>query len=201
MEAEQVEAAVEATAKQFGRLDVLVNNAGGSKPRPFLDQRHSNWQRVINLNFTSMLAATQSASRHMIAGGRGGAIVNVASSEGFRAAPNYSVYAALKAGMIGFTKTMALELAEHGIRVNCIAPDGIDTPGISPREVTPAEDERRSRHIPLRRYATIEEAGTVIASLASNLMSYVTGVTVPVDGGIGAAGGWIKTDSGWGFGT
>jgi NAD(P)-dependent dehydrogenase (short-subunit alcohol dehydrogenase family) len=203
MEIDHVEAAVAAAAERFGRIDVLVNNAGGAKPRPFLSQTEANWRRIIDLNLTSMLAATQAASRHMIAGGRGGAIVNVASSEAFRAAPNYSVYAACKAGMTEFTKTMALELAEHGVRVNAIAPDAIDTPGIRPPAGSPGADpERRSRHVPLRRHATIEEAGSVIAFLASDLSSFVTGATLPVDGGITAAGGWVRApDGAWGFGT
>jgi NAD(P)-dependent dehydrogenase (short-subunit alcohol dehydrogenase family) len=202
LESDQVRAAVETFAERFGRLDVLVNNAGGAKPRPFLSQNDSNWKRVIDLNLTSMLAATQTAVPHMIAGGRGGAIVNVASSEAFRGAPNYSVYAACKAGMVEFTKTMALELAEHGVRVNCIAPDAIDTPGVRPvAGVREADKGERSRHVPLRRWATIHEAGNTIAFLASNLASFVTGATLAVDGGIGAASGWVrsKDGAGWGF--
>jgi NAD(P)-dependent dehydrogenase (short-subunit alcohol dehydrogenase family) len=202
LEPDQVRAGVEAAASAFGRLDVLVNNIGGARPRPFLQQNDGNWRRVIDLNLVSMLAATQTAAPHMIKGGRGGAIVNVASSEGFRAAPMYSVYAACKAGMIEYTKTMALELAEHGIRMNCIAPDGIDTPGVRPpgTEGQPITGER-SRHIPLGRWASIHEAGAPIAFLASDLASYVTGATLSVDGGINAAGGWIrsKDGTGWGF--
>ena len=203
MEVGQVQAAVEAAFARFGRLDVLVNNAGGVKPRPLLDQTEANWRRIMDFNLTSMVAATQAAARHMIAGGRGGAIVNVASSEAFRAAPNFSVYAACKAGMVEFTMTMALELAEHGIRVNAIAPDAIDTPGIRPPPGgSAADEERRNRHVPLRRAASIDEAGSVIAFLASKLASFVTGTALPVDGGVNAAGGWIRSPDGrWGFGT
>jgi NAD(P)-dependent dehydrogenase (short-subunit alcohol dehydrogenase family) len=202
MDRDEVAAAVEATAKRFGRLDVLVNNAGGVKPRPLLDQNPGNWDRIINLNFISMVAATQAAARHMITGGRGGAMINVASSEALRAAPNFSVYAACKAGMSSFTKTMALELAEHGIRVNCIAPDAIASPGMGPPAGSPVPDGfRRSGHVPLGRQATISEAGAVIAFLASDLSSFVTGVTLPVDGGITAASGWVRSPEGqWGFG-
>jgi NAD(P)-dependent dehydrogenase (short-subunit alcohol dehydrogenase family) len=202
MDVGQVQATVAATAQRFGRLDVLVNNAGGVRPRPFLEQNERNWRRIIDLNFVSMLAATQAAARQMIAGGHGGAIVNVASSESFRAAPLYSVYAACKAAMLEFTKTMALELAEHGIRVNAIAPDAIDTPGIRPPADTPAEVlALRTRHVPMQRLASIHEAGATVAFLASALSSFVTGATLPVDGGIVAAGGWIRTKDGdWGFG-
>jgi NAD(P)-dependent dehydrogenase (short-subunit alcohol dehydrogenase family) len=196
LETGQVRAAVASAAQRFGRLDVLVNNVGGVRSRPFLSQNDGNWKRVIDLNLISMLAATQDAIPHMIKGGRGGAIVNVASSEAFRAAPNYSVYAACKAGMTEFTKSMALEFAEHGVRVNCIAPDGIETPGAHPS----GDPVERSRHIPLGRWASIHEAGNTIAFLASDLASYVTGATLAVDGGIGAAGGWIRRkDGGWGL--
>lgn len=196
LEADQVRAAVATTAKHFGRLDVLVNNVGGVRPRQFLDQNDSNWRKVIDLNLISMLAATQDAARQMIAGGQGGAIVNVASSEALRAAPNYSVYAACKAGMSEFTKTMALELGEHNIRVNCIAPDAIDTPGVHP----PGSPEPNAQHVPLGRWASFHECGAVVAFLSSQLASFVTGATLSVDGGIAAAGGWIRgKQGGWGF--
>jgi NAD(P)-dependent dehydrogenase (short-subunit alcohol dehydrogenase family) len=196
LEAEQVRAAVAATAKEFGRLDVLVNNVGGVRPRAFLDQNEGNWKKVIDLNLISMLAATQDAVKHMIAGGQGGAIVNVASSEALRAAPNYSVYAACKAGMSEFTKTMALELGEHNIRVNCIAPDAIDTPGVHP----PGSPPPNAQHVPLMRWASYHECGNVVAFLSSQLASFVTGATLSVDGGIAAAGGWVRgKQGGWGF--
>src|SRR3546814_9482794 len=95
--------------------------------------RISDWSSDVCssdlINLMSMLVATQAAARHMVAGARGGAIVNVASIEANRAAPNFAVYAACKAGMLSFTKSMAVELSEHGIRVNGIAPDHTVTPG------------------------------------------------------------------------
>lgn len=194
MHADQARGLIDGAMGAFGRIDILVNNAGGVRPRPFLDQSDGNWQRVTVLNFTSMLAATQAAARVMM---DGGAIVNVASTEALRAAPGFSVYAACKAAMVEFTKTMALELAPRGIRVNCIAPDLIDTPGLRPH--MPTDPERiavRNRHVPLSRMATIHEAGSVIAFLASPAASWVTGVTIPVDGGITAAGGWHRSETG-----
>ena len=194
MQADQARALVDFAAAEFGRIDILVNNAGGVRPRAFLDQNEGNWQRVTDLNFTSMLAATQSAARVMA---NGGAIVNVASTEALRAAPGFSVYAACKAAMVEFTKTMALELAPRAIRVNCIAPDLIDTPGLRPHMPTdPARIAARDRHVPLGRMATIHEAGSVIAFLASPAASWVTGATIPVDGGITAAGGWHRSETG-----
>lgn len=194
MHADQARALVEAAHGAFGHIDILINNAGGVRPRPFLDQNADNWQRVTDLNFTSMLAATQAAASVMA---DGGAIVNVASTEALRAAPGFAVYAACKAAMVEFTKTMALELAPRAIRVNCIAPDLIDTPGLRPHMPTdPARIAVRNRHVPLGRMATIHEAGAVIAFLASPAASWITGVTIPVDGGITAAAGWHRSETG-----
>lgn len=193
MVTDEVRALIAYAAAEFGRIDILVNNAGGVRPRPFLEQTETNWQRITDLNFNSMLAATQAAAGIM----DGGAIVNVASTEALRAAPGFSVYAACKAAMVEFTKTMALELAPRGIRVNCIAPDLIDTPGLRPHMPTePAQIAVRNRHVPLGRMATIHEAGSVIAFLASPASSWVTGTTIPVDGGITAAGGWHRSEAG-----
>lgn len=194
MQAEQARALIRFAHAEMGRLDVLVNNAGGVRPRAFTDQTEGNWQRVTDLNFTSMLAATQEAA-HLLEDG--GAIVNVASTEALRAAPGFAVYAACKAAMVEFTKTIALELAHRNIRANCIAPDLIDTPGLRPHMPTDAVGiDTRNRNVPLGRMASIEEAGSVIAFLASPASSWVTGVTIPVDGGITAAGGWHRSTSG-----
>ena len=127
----QVSALIDSATQHFGRIDILVNNAGGVSPKPFLEQSERSWRRHIDLNLISMLAATSAAVPVMIRGGRGGSIINVSSIEGSRAAPNYAVYAACKAGMLNFTRTMALELADHRIRVNAIAPDYTVTPGVS----------------------------------------------------------------------
>lgn len=194
MQADQARAAAREAKSHFGRLDIVINNAGGVRPRPFTQQTPANWQRVIDLNLMSMLTVTQEAALMMEAHG---AIVNVASTEALRAAPGFSVYAACKAAMVEFTKTMALELAPRGIRVNAIAPDLIDTPGLRPHMPTdPAAIAVRNRHVPLGRMASIGEAGAVIAFLASAASSFVTGVTIPVDGGITAAGGWHRGEPG-----
>lgn len=197
MDAAQQKALVAAAAQEFGRVDVLVNNAGGVSRRYFDTQQERNWQNILNLNFISMLAATQAAAEVMKAGGRGGAIVNVASTEGLRAAPGFSVYAACKAGMMSFTKTMALELGRDGVRVNCIAPDLIITPGLAPLMAASGETAaEQHRYVPLGRTAKPEEAGNVIAFLASDMSSWITGTTIPVDGGCTAAAGWhIGADS------
>jgi len=203
----QVKALVERAAGEFGRIDILVNNAGGVSPRPFIEQSERSWRRHIDLNLVSMLAATSAAVPVMIAGGRGGAIINVASIEGSRAAPNFAVYAACKAGMLNFTRSLALELSDHGIRVNAIAPDYTITPGLSGNVTgpvdpaswirpTPQQHDATARRIPLGRPGVDSECGNVAVFLASSMSSYVTGATIPVDGGTWASSGWIRDRAG-----
>jgi NAD(P)-dependent dehydrogenase (short-subunit alcohol dehydrogenase family) len=207
MDTDQVRALVETAKREFGRLDILVNNAGGVAARAFVDQSERSWRRHIDLNLVSMLAATSAAVPVMIAGGRGGSIINITSIEAERAAPKFAVYAACKAAMNNFTRSMALELSEHGIRVNAIAPDHTDTPGMRgarsgpvdpsnwvPR--TPEEDAAIARRIPLGRSGVVEDCANAAAFLASKLSAYVTGVTLPVDGGAWASGGWVRRRQG-----
>jgi NAD(P)-dependent dehydrogenase (short-subunit alcohol dehydrogenase family) len=203
MEFEPLQAAVAETAKQFGRLDILVNNAGGVTKRAFVDLQPKNWQRHIELNLISNLAATQAAIPIMIAGGRGGSIINVTSIEGSRAAPGYAVYAACKAGINNLTRTLALELGEHGIRVNAIAPDYTITPGIMGNFIGPVSDtakikftpeqlEIMRRRTPLGRAGIDEECGQLAVFLASRMSSYITGAVIPIDGGTWASSGWFR---------
>jgi NAD(P)-dependent dehydrogenase (short-subunit alcohol dehydrogenase family) len=206
MDTDQVRAAVGAADDRFGRLDILVNNAGGVTARRFLDQSERSWRRHIDINLMSMLAATSAAAPLMIRGGRGGSIVNVSSIEGSRAAPMFAVYALCKAAMINFTMTMAVELAEHGIRVNCIAPDQTATPGNHGLRAGPIPDELPprppgvaagiGRYVPLGREGVVEECGSVVTFLCSKLAAYVTGVNMAVDGGAHAASGWVAYPEG-----
>ena len=203
MDTEALRAAITATEARFGRLDILVNNAGGVSGRPFLEQSERSWRRHIDINLVSMLAATHAAAPLMIREGRGGAILNVASIEATRAAPNFAVYEACKAGMVSFTKSMAIELSGHGIRVNCIAPDHTVTPGnqgnragpVDPaawRKRSAGEVDAMNRLIPLGREGADSECGDAAVFLCTSLAAYITGVVLPVDGGTWAAGGWVR---------
>ncbi|MGN6358645.1 MAG: SDR family NAD(P)-dependent oxidoreductase [Novosphingobium sp.] len=205
MEAEQVTKAVEAAAESFGRLDILVNNAGGVTRRSFTELAERNWRRHIDLNLISALAATSAAVPVMVAGGRGGAIINVTSIEGSRAAPGFSVYAACKAGLNNLTRTLAVELGDHGIRVNAIAPDFTATPGLAgnftgPIADTPdlseAQKDIMRRRVPLGRAGIDAECGHLAVFLASRMASYITGAVIPIDGGTYGSSGWIRSQAG-----
>jgi NAD(P)-dependent dehydrogenase (short-subunit alcohol dehydrogenase family) len=197
-------AAVDRAAAHFGRLDICVNNAGGVRGGQFMTQPESSIRRHVEINLFSMLFATQAAAKHMIEGGRGGAVVNVASIEGMRAAPMFAVYAACKAGMVSFTKTMALELSEHGIRVNCIAPDHTISPGgrgnrngpVDPSSWADSDSDEWARLVPLGREGVVEECASTAVWLCSKMSDYVTGVTVNVDGGTWASSGWLRDPRG-----
>jgi len=203
----QIDAMVQQAAEHFGRIDILVNNAGGVSPRPFIEQSERAWRKLIDLNLVSMLAATSAAVPVMIEGGRGGAIINVSSIEASRAAPNFAVYAACKAAMLNLTRSLALEFADHGIRVNAIAPDYTVTPGLSGNVTGPvdpatwirpdrAQREAIARRIPLARPGKDTDCAQVALFLASSMSAYVTGTVIPVDGGSWASGGWLRDSSG-----
>lgn len=207
MDTGQIRAMVAAADAEFGRIDILVNNAGGLSYKAFLDQSERSWRKHIDINLISMLCATQEAARIMVREGRGGSIVNVASIEALRAGPNVAVYAACKAGMVSFTKSMALELSGHDIRVNCIAPDHTITPGgrgnrtgpVDPsiwRVPTPDEDDKMRRVIPLLREGDDVECADLAVYLSSRMASYITGDIIPVDGGTFAASGWVRATTG-----
>lgn len=191
LEPETCAAAVQSAHAHFGALDIIVNNVGGVGRRMLTDQRASNIERVLNLNLMSMVLTTQAGAPLLR---QNGAVINIASTEALRAAPGFSIYSASKAAMTQFTKTMALELADKAIRVNCIAPDHIATPGLS--GLMDMDVEQRDKNVPLGRMASIEEVGEVIAFLAGPKSSWINGTTIPVDGGITAAAGWHRGQDG-----
>ncbi len=182
---------------RWGRVDVLVNNAGGTRRAAFLELGPEGWDKHMALNLTGLFAPTDAVARAMIRAERGGVILNVASIEGLRAAPGYSVYAACKAGMLNFTKTLALESAEHRIRVNAIAPDIVDTPALAEFMAgAPEQRQQQEALVPLGRLGDVRDCAQACVFLASEGASYLTGITLSVDGGTSAAGGWRRNEQG-----
>jgi 3-oxoacyl-[acyl-carrier protein] reductase len=187
-EPEQVAAALGETVERFGTVDILVNNAGGVFPLAFLDTSERGFDAMYRANLKHVLLCTQAIARQMIADGHGGAVISVTSIEGVRAAPLYAAYAAAKAGVINLTKTLSLELAPHGIRVNAIAPDITWTEGLE--AIAPGRDAGMGPIVPMGRVGHVDECAGAAVFLASTLSSYVTGQTLHVDGGTSASMGW-----------
>ena len=197
MNRDAMRAAVDQTVSDFGALDILVNNAGGTRPLRLIEMTDRQVDRQIDINLKSLIATTQAAARAMIRGGRGGAVINIASIEGFRAAPGFAVYAACKAGMLNFTRSSALELAEYGIRVNAIAPDIVPTEAMirfAPDVGSEQGRAAQARYIPLGRAGTPDDCAGAAIFLASAMANYITGVTVNVDGGTWASSGWTRRE-------
>ena len=188
-DSDAVDAALARTTEELGPVTILVNNAGGVFPSPILETTENGWDALYRANLRHVLLCTQRVARGMVDAGIGGSITTVTSIEGVRAAPGYAAYAAAKAGVINYTKTAALELAPHGIRVNALAPDITMTEGI--RALAPAgSEERFGDTVPMGRAGHVDEMAGAAVFLASDLSSYVTGQTIHVDGGTHAAGGW-----------
>jgi glucose 1-dehydrogenase len=185
----QVESMVETTIQRFGRVDILVNNAavtGKTATAPFLNCPESLLNRIIDVNLKGVFHCSQSVARHMIAAGIQGSIVHISSVGAFAAQEHASAYCASKAAVASLAQGMALELAEHGIRVNCIAPGDIRTEA----NATIVADLKAGgasgkylRVTPAGRRGSPEEIGHAVAFLASDEASFVTGTTLRVDGG------------------
>ncbi|HKA14678.1 MAG TPA: SDR family oxidoreductase [Myxococcota bacterium] len=168
----------------WGHIDVLVNNAGGTFQAPFLEVSARGQEALVHENFTSVTHFVRAVVPRMPAGS--GSIVNLTSIEAHRAGPGYAVYSAMKAAVENLSKSLALELGARGIRVNCIAPDVIPTPGIGPMEV----------RTPLTRAGHPDDVAGAALFLAGDLSRFVTGTTLHVDGGNFAAGGWRRRADG-----
>jgi NAD(P)-dependent dehydrogenase (short-subunit alcohol dehydrogenase family) len=186
-----VDAALARTAESLGTVTILVNNAGGVFSSPILDTSENGWDALYRANLRHVLLCTQRVARRMVAAGTGGSITTVTSIEGARAAPGYAAYAAAKAGVINYTKTAALELAPHGIRVNALAPDITITEGLRSL-VPPGSEARFGAVVPMGRAGDVDEMAGAAVFLASDLASYITGQTIHVDGGTHAAAGWYR---------
>ena len=184
LDADSISAMVKTAADGFGGLDVLVSNAGIMDRMPFLEMTEEFWHRVIDTNLTGTFLCGQAAARQMVAQGRGGRIVNVASNSGLFGGRGRAAYGASKAGIINLTQTMAIELAEHDILVNAVAPGPTKTSDAMPDEPWPSVKAR----MPLARWGKPEEIAEVALFLASDACSFTTGHVWCADGGYTVAG-------------
>jgi len=181
---DQVQAVVARTVADFGGVDVLVNNAGTVWGAPPEEMPLEGWQKVVDVNLTGVFLFSQAAGRAMISNG-GGSIVNIASVAGLHGSPteitNSVVYHATKGGVIAFTRDLACKWAEHGIRVNAIAPGWF--PSDMANFVLDQHGEELVKHVPLGRFGGPNDLKGVVVFLASQASAYVTGHTLVVDGG------------------
>ena len=179
---EQTQAMVTAVEHGLGPIDVLINNAGVFPRVPFLEMTESDWDYVLDVNLKGACFCAQAVAKAMVAAGRPGVIVNLASGAAFRSSPRGLHYVASKGGVLSMTRAMALELAPCRIRVNAIAPGLTDT--AQPRYgSSEAELAEAARAIPLGRMARPEEIARAAVFLASNDAGFVTGQTLHVNGG------------------
>jgi glucose 1-dehydrogenase len=178
---------IDETVKHYGRIDVLVNNAGIQQEVPFEKTSTDIWQKIIDVDLTGPFVCSREAVKHMIRNQenkKGGCIINISSVHQEIPKPFYVAYASAKAGIMMMTKTMALELARYNIRVNAVAPGAIETDMNRELKVDRAELRNVLRRIPLQRIGTTQEVANVVEFLASDKASYVTGSTYFVDGGM-----------------
>jgi 3-oxoacyl-[acyl-carrier protein] reductase len=176
--------AVRAWLDPLERVDILVNNAGGGFFAPFLDVNDKGQESLIRENFTSAATFIRACVPKMPPSG--GSIINITSIEAHRAAPGFAVYSAMKAALANLTQTLALEFGDRRVRVNCIAPDVIPTPGVGELPVK----------TPLPFAGETDDVAAAAIYLASDWSRFITGTTIHVDGGNLAAGGWGRSKEG-----
>ena len=194
-DAEQVAALARTVLERHGRVDVLVNNVGHwlRHPGNFVDTDPQLWDDLYRINLHHVFLVTHAFLPGMI-DQHAGAIVNVASVEGLRGYPEDPVYAAFKAAVIHFTRSLAVQVGRDGVRVNAIGPDVTESLQVPYSQWLSAEEQTHwPLWVPVGRMGLPEDQARVILFLASDLSAFVTGHTIPTDGGTGAAGGWFRS--------
>ena len=181
---QQVNAMVDHAVTSWGGVDVLVSNAGIMDREPFLEMTDELWDRVISVNLKGVFLCGQAVARQMVDQGNGGRIVNLASNSGIFGGRGRAAYGASKAGIINLTQTMAIELAEHQILVNAVAPGATRTRAVSGEVPGPSVYNRA----PLQRFADADEIAAMICFAASDDCSFTTGHVLAADGGFTIAG-------------
>jgi 2-hydroxycyclohexanecarboxyl-CoA dehydrogenase len=182
---ESVEAGVAEVTGSLGPIDVLVNCAGTDVVKPFLDTDEELWDWILDLNLVGVLRCTRAVLPGMVERGRGGRVVNVASDAGRVGNPGESAYSGAKGGVVAFTKTLAREMARHGITANSVCPGPTETPALRRiAEETGSDPSGMVRTIPMRRLGTPADVAAAVAFFASDAAGYVTGQTLSVSGGL-----------------
>ena len=176
---EQVQALIDGAVQRFGRIDVMINNAGLGGTASLLEMTEEQWSRVLDVTLNGTFRCTRAALRQMVAQGSGGAVVNNASVLGWRAQPGQAHYAAAKAGVMALTRSAAMDVAEHGIRVNAVSPSLAMHPFLSKVMSEDALDRLVTREA-FGRSAEPWEVANVMVFLASDYASYLTGEVISV---------------------
>jgi glucose 1-dehydrogenase len=181
---EDLQRLIDEAVKAFGRVDIMVNNAGVETRTSILDTTEAQYEKVLSINLKSAFFGTQIAAQQMIKQGGGGSIINITSVHEDWPMPNNTAYCLAKGGMRMLTRTAALELAAHNIRVVGVGPGAVATPINTSTMADPAAMKRLDDAIPLGRMAQPEEIGSVVAFLADDGASYITATTIFADGGL-----------------
>jgi NAD(P)-dependent dehydrogenase (short-subunit alcohol dehydrogenase family) len=180
---DQVDKAVRQVVEQLGHIDLLVNDAAISDRKPFLEAEVDEWQKVINVILTGTFIVSQRVARVMVEQGNGGAIVNIVSTSGHSGETARIAYGTAKSGLLNFTRSLAMQLAPHKIRVNSVTPSTSGTrvgdPGGTPRDQGPPP----GRNVPLGRWGTPQDQAQAVLFMLSPAASFITGVDLRVDGG------------------
>lgn len=177
-----VNACLDAVLSEFGPIDVLVNNAGVSDTKRALDYQDADWDRIFDTNLKGAWIVAQEAAKRMVEQARGGNLINVCSILGSRVSGGVSPYSAAKAGLLSLTRSMALELARHDIRVNALSPGYVITE-LNAEFLRSADGDKLRSRIPTRRFSEMADLDGVLLLLASNASRAMTGADVVVDGG------------------